>query len=382
MADELTQSGFDDTIQKLSAEIEAAGDGVERSVEDQSVVFERIISRSVKSIVGSLSNATRLVEQIAETQQMVQDTEIEQDKKSIFLLTNLGVSLRGLLTLGVNAKLSETEREREEKRTSDALIGALTEVGSGLNFIKGKLGDFLKLVTNPLALIGAIVGVAIGSVAGFFAFFSRALNFPLLLQTLLKPIRALLDPKSRTGKAVTGIAKSVGRIIRSFVRVFANFGRFILKSIPLVQKIVNFIKPFVKFGRVLGGLLAKLALPLTIAISLVKGVLGFMDEIKKGGTILTASLRAIGDVLDFLSFGLINADQLKKFIGEPIQNFIDGIKELFTEGFSVATINKIMEPLIKFILATPNIMIAAIGKLTAFIVEKLGFENFADKMRG
>ncbi len=381
MADELTQSGFDDTIQKLSAEVEAAGDGVERSIEDQTVVLERILARSVKAITSTLTNSTRLIEQIVETQQTVQDDDMEQDKKSIFLLTNLGISLRGLLTLGVNAKLSDTERTREEKRTSDALIGALSEIGAGLAFLKNKLGDFLKIVSNPLTLIGAVVGIAIGTVAGFFAFFSRALNFPLLLQTLLKPLRALLDPKSRTGKAVTGIAKALGRIIRSFVRVFGRFGAFIVKSIPLVGKIVTFIKPFIKFGKVLGGLLGKLALPLTIVISIVKAVLGFMDEFKKTGSIVMASMRAIGDVLDFLTFGLLNADQLKKFLGKPIQDFISGIKELFAEGFSVATVNKIMEPLIKFMLATPNILIAAVGKLTAFIVEKLGFENFADKMR-
>ncbi len=380
MADELTQQGFDDTIQKLSADIEAAGDGVERSVEDQSEVLERILARSVKAITTSLANSTRLVEQIAATQETIQDDEKEQDKQSIFLLTNLGMSLRGLLTLGVNAKLSDTERTREEKRTSDALIGALTDVGSGLNFIKNKLGDFLKLVSNPLALISAIVGIAIGAVAGFFAFFSRALNFPLLLQTLLKPLKAILDPKSRTGKAITGIAKALGRIIRSFVRVFGQFGRFILKSIPLVQRIINFIKPFIKFGRVLGGLLAKLALPLTIAISIVKAVLGFRDELKKGGDLIDATFRAIGDVLDFLTFGALNADQLKKFIGEPIRNFIAGIKELFTEGFSIATMRKIMEPLIQFMLATPNILIQAVGKITAFIADKLGFENFAEKL--
>ncbi len=381
MADELTQSGFDDTIQKLSAEIEAAGDGVERSVEDQSEVLERIVARSVKAITTTLTNSTRLIEQIVATQETIQEDDKEQDKKSIFLLTNLGVSLRGLLTLGVNAKLSDTERTREEKRTGDALIGALTEIGGGLAFLKNKLGDFLKIVTNPLTLIGSIVGIAIGTVAGFFAFFSRALNIPAILQAILKPILEFLSPKSRVGKAVSGIAKTLSRMISSFVKVFSRFGAFILKSIPLVQKIVNFIKPFIAFGKGLGSLLGKLALPLTIVISIVKAVLGFMDEFKKTGSILMSSLRAIGDILDFLSFGVFNADQLKKFVGEPIQNFIAGIKELFTEGFSIATMNKIMEPLIKFILATPNIVIDAMGRITAFIAEKLGFENFAKKLR-
>ena len=380
MADELTQSGFDETIKKLSADVEAAGDGVERSVEDQSEVLERIISRSVKAIMTGLTNSTKLVEQIAVTQQTVQEEEVQQDKQSIFLLTNMGDALRGLLTLGTKGTLAGTERRREEKRTSDALIGTLTEMGDGIKSIQSGLIDFLKLVTNPLALIGAIVGIAIGTVSGFFAFFARALNLPLILQAILKPIRSLLDPKSRAGKAITGIAKRIGRAIDSFVRVWGRVSGFILKQLPFIQKIINFIRPFATFGRALGSLLGKLALPLTIAISIVKAVLGFRDELKKGGDLIDATFRAIGDILDFLTFGVLNADQLKKFIGEPIRNFIAGIKELFTEGFSIATMNKIMEPLIQFILATPNIMIQAIGKITAFIAEKLGFENFSKKL--
>lgn len=430
MADELTQSGFDKTIKKLSAEMEAAGDGVERSVEDQSVVLERIIGKSVKAIITGFSNSTRLVEQISMAQQAVQQEELDQDKQNIFLLTNIGQtlrglitrgmtafnnstelveqismaqqtvqeeqikqdkqnifvltnmgqSLRGLLTLGLNAKLSDTERKREEKRTGDALIGALTDVGDGLKGVQSKLGDALKLALNPLGLIGAIVGIAIGTVGGLFAFISKALNLPGLVKGLLAPINLLLSPKSRFGKAIAGIVKFFGKSIVSFVKVFGRVSAFVIKSIPLVEKLFRFIKPFLKFGLKLGGLIGKLALPLTIAISIVKAVLGFMDELKKGGDLIDASLRAIGDVLDFLTFGVLNADQLKKFIGEPIRNFIAGIKELFTEGFSIATLNKIMEPLIRFILATPNILIAGIGKITAFIAEKLGFENFAKKL--
>lgn len=383
MAEELTQPGFDDAIEKLKNEVMTSGERTDAAIEDQTVAFERTIGKSVKAMLRGLANATGLVKQISVSQQTIQkqqEVEQKQEKKNIFLLTNIRQTLTGLLTLGLGAKLSETERKREEKRTSDALMGALTELGSGFKGLQKGLGKALKLAINPLALIGSIVGIAIGTVAGLSVLISKTLKLPGLLKSLFAPFKLLLSPKSQIGKALLKVVTFMVKTVGSIVKVFARVSRFIARMLPFVDDILRFIKPFVRIGLKLSRLVGRIFVPLTVAISIFKAIFGFVDELKKGGDVLDASLRAIGDVFAFLSFGLLNADQLKKFIGEPIREFIDGIKELFTEGFSAQTLKKIFEPFVKFLLATPNILIQSVGKLTAFIAEKLGFENFAEKL--
>ncbi len=412
MADELTQSGFDDTIDKLKDEIAASGDKTNETIDGGLEVLERIIGRSVKALMSSLSEAKVMVEQISSFQEvLVEQAEEEQKrgKKNIFLFTNMKNALGGLLTLGKGSKLSDTERRREEKRSGDAVIAALTELGAGFQGLKAGIGKVLKVALNPLGAIGAIVGIAIGTIAGLATTISKVLNLPGLLKGLFAPFKFLLSSKSKMGKAllkvVTNITKGIPSFVKvfsrvagmgkallkvvtnitkgigSFVKVFIRVAGFVARMLPFVDDLLKFIKPMIKIGLKLSRVISKAFLPLTIAISIFKAVTGFMDELAKGGDILDASLRAIGDVLDFLSFGLLNTDQLKKFIGEPIREFIGGIKELFTEGFSIKTLKKIFEPLIKLMLAGPDIVIQAVGKLTAFIAEKLGFKNFADKLQ-
>lgn len=384
MADELSQSGFDETINKLKDEVTASGERIEVGIEDQTIVLERIIGRSVKAMLQGQTEAKVLVEQMATSQQVVveqAEEEQKQEKKNIVLFTNMKNALGGLLALGKGSKLSATERKREEDRTSNAMLGALTELGAGFKGLKAGLGKVLKLAVNPLGAIGAIVGIAIGTVAGLAVTISKVLNLPGLLRGLFAPFKFLLSPKSKMGKALLKVVTFITRTIGSIVKVFGRVGGFIAKMLPFVDDILRFIKPFVKIGLKLGGLIGKIFVPLTVAISIFKAIFGFVDELKKGGDILDASLRAIGDVLSFLTFGLFNADGLKKFIGEPIREFIEGIKELFTEGFSLKTLKKIFEPFIKFVLAGPNLLVQAVGKLTAFIAKALGFKDFANKLK-
>lgn len=381
MAEELSQSGFDKTIKKLQADVELAGDGIERSIEDQSVVLERVIGRAMKGILAGLDNATGLVETIAVTQQQtVLDQEIESeknDKQNRFLLSNMVESLKGLLVVSFKTKLSDTKRQREEKRTSDALIGVLTDVGAGLSNIKSGLLDALKLATNPLGLIGAIVGVSIGIVGGLFALISTKLNLPGLLKGLRLLIGSFFSPKSKLGKAIVFAIQGFVKRISSFIKVFATTSAFILKQIPLVEKLFAFMKPFIKFGRVL----SKAFLPLTVAIAIFQGIRGVIKDVKEGGDALSATLAGLGEILDFLTFGVLNTKILKKVFEEPIRMFIEGIKEIFTDGFSIKSVTKIFEGLTKFLLSAPDLIIQATGNLTATIANVLGFKDFAKNLK-
>ena len=68
------------------------------------------------------------------------DVEVaETEKKSIFLFTNMKNAIGALVNVSTVNKLSETERAREEKRASDALLGVLGELGTKFDNFKDKL---------------------------------------------------------------------------------------------------------------------------------------------------------------------------------------------------------------------------------------------------
>lgn len=388
MADELTQSGFDNTIENFKKEVLASDEqtradigNLGEAIDSQTEAIERSMGRSLKAVLKGITSAQTFAEQVLVTQQVNTEEKEEkaakQQKKQIFLLSNIKNTIGGLVTITLRAKLSDIERKREEQRTNEAMLGIFEDIGSVLGGIKKGFFEALKLAANPLGLISAILGIAIGTIAGFGTQIFQILKLGPVLKALFKPIRALLSPKSRLGKLITGAVSRVVKVIGFFIRIFGSLG----KQIPLLQKMFRALKPFIKAGKILGRFLGRIAVPLTIVISVFKAIFGFVDELKKGGDLIDATLRAFGDVLDFLTFGLLNADMLKKFIGEPIRNFIGGIKELFTEGFSFKTLKKIAEPLRDLLLAGPNLLIQVVGKLIAFAAKLLGFKDFADKLK-
>lgn len=388
MANELTQPGFDHTVEKLKQEILASGELTREAIDQQTEVIERTVGHGIKAILAGLQQSSGVVKNVVASQTAAQETTQKQTAQHTWLLSNIsktlssmGTSLTGLYTIAFGSALSDTEKRREEQMAADSLIGILAGLGGSLKDIKTGITKVLGLAANPLGLIGAILGLSIGTIGGLLTTFGSMLRIPQLLKALLSPFEALFHPTSKMGIAIMKVVEGFGSRIASFVRIFGKVSGTILKSIPFVEDLLRFIKPFISFGFKLGGLLSKIALPLTIIISVFEGVMGFIDELKKGGNVFDATLRAIGDVLDFLSFGLFNADMLKKFIGKPIYEFIEGIKELFSEGFSLETLKKIFEPLLKLLVALPNMAVQAVGRLVAWVADVLGFDTFAEKVR-
>lgn len=417
MADELSQSGFDKTIESLKNDLvkaqKSTNEKVGESVGTSSVLLENMMEQTTKSLMLATQRSTEMIQQTLISQFMMsrqlraqsaeeasdtltgllgvataaansaksfQQDEEATEKKSIFLFTNMKNALGALVNLSSVNKLSETERRREEKRASDAMLGAITELGGAFETFKGKLKNILGLATNPLALIGAILGVAAGAVAGLFLRakqLSGLLKLGKLLTKMFAPLKALFGPTTKLGKAVRFVA-NLFKPFTSFFKVIGDLIQAFVKSSGTFSKIFKFMKPFIKFG---SSLLGKFFIPITVIISIFKGIFGFIDELKKGGDVLDASLRAIGDILDFLSFGLIDADALKEFLGKPLREFIEGIKELFTEGFSLKTLKKLAESLIKIFFSIQTIVLKSLGKLVAFILDKLGFEKTAEVIR-
>ncbi len=417
MADELSQSGFDKTIESLKKDLvkaqKATSEKVEGAIIASSVPLENMIEQTTRSLIAASQKSTEMLQQTMISQFMMNrqiqvqseeensDTllgllgvataaaeqaktadkdEAETEKKSIFLFTNMKNAMSALVNVSTVNKLSETERAREEKRASDALLGVLGELGTKFDNFKGKLKDLLGLATNPLALIGSILGVVAGAVAGFFVRAKQLagiIRLGTLLTKMFAPLTALFGPTTKLGKAVrfvAGLFKPFG----SFITVIGNLIKAFIKGSGTFSKIFRFMKPFIKFG---SALLGKFFIPLTVIISIFKGVIGFMDEIKKGGDIFEASLRAIGDILEFLTFGLIDADALKEFFGKPMREFVEGIKELFIEGFSLKTLKKVALSFIKIFFSIQTIIIKSLGKLVAFVLDKLGFEKTAEVIR-
>ena len=417
MADELSQSGFDKTIENLKKDLvksqKASSEKVGEAIGANSVAIEDMIESTTKSMLFAARQSTEMLHQTlisqftmsrqlqTQAEDLVADTltgmlgvaqaaadqaeeadkdEEKTEKKSIFLFTNMKNALGALVNVTTINKLSETERAREEKRASNALLGALGELGDKFSKFKDFASKMLGLATNPLALIGAILGVAAGAVAGLFIKakqLSGLLNLGEILKTMFAPLKALFGPKTKLGKAVTFV-KSLFKPLGSFLKVIGDLIKAFVKGSGTFSKIFKFMKPFFKFGT---QLLGKFFIPLTVIIAIFKGIFGFIDELKKGGDVLDASLRAIGDILDFLTFGLLDADALKEFFGKPLREFIEGIKELFTEGFSLATLKKLAGSFIEMWFSAFTIVAKSLGKLLAWVLDKLGFEKTAAAIR-
>jgi len=417
MADELSQSGFDKTIESLKKDLvkaqKATSEKVEGAIVASSVPLENMIEQTTRSLLFASQKSTEMLQQtlisqfmmsrqlLAQSDEKASDTltgllgvataaadsaksaqqdEEATEKKNIFLFTNMKDALGALVNVSSVNKLSETERAREEKRASNAMLGAISELGGAFGKFKDGLKNLLGLATNPLALIGAILGVAAGAVAGLFLRAKQLAGIVKLGDLLTKmfaPLTALFGPKTKLGKAVLFV-KNLFKPFASFFNIIGELIKSFVKGSGTFSKIFRFMKPFFKFGT---ALLGKFFIPLTVIISIFKGIFGFIDELKKGGDILDASLRAIGDILDFLSFGLIDADALKEFLGKPLREFMEGIKELFTDGFSLKTLKKLAGSLIKIFFSIQTIIIKSVGKLVAFLLDKLGFEKTAEVIR-
>ncbi len=261
MADELSQSGFDKTIESLKNDLvkaqKATSQKVGESVGASSVSLENMMEQTTKSLMFATQRSTEMLQQTlisqfmmsrqvraqsddevsdtltgllgvataaASSEKSAQQDEEATEKKSIFLFTNMKNALGALVNLSGVKKLDETERAREEKRASNAMLGAITELGDKFGSFKDGLKNLLGLATNPLALIGAILGVAAGAVAGLFIRAKQlagVVRLGDLLTKMFAPLKALFGPKTKLGKAVIFV-KNLFKPLGSFLTVIGD----------------------------------------------------------------------------------------------------------------------------------------------------------------
>lgn len=88
-------------------------------------------------------------------------------------------------------------------------------------------------------------------------------------------------------------------------------------------------------------LLTKVALPVLIITSIVKGLMAGFDEFKKSGSIKEAIIAGLGAILKFISFGLFDKESIRgivnavaglytEYIEKPIKAFVGAIDSVFT----------------------------------------------------
>ena len=88
-------------------------------------------------------------------------------------------------------------------------------------------------------------------------------------------------------------------------------------------------------------LLTKVALPVLIITSIVKGLMAGFDEFKKSGSIKEAIIAGLGAILKFISFGLFDKESIRgivnavaglytEYIEKPIKAFVGAIASVFT----------------------------------------------------
>jgi hypothetical protein len=128
------------------------------------------------------------------------------------------------------------------------------------------------------------------------------------------------DVKTLDDKKSGGIGDFLGSALTGFANGFS-------KAIGMLFNPRNLLK-----------VLSKVFAPVIIIGSLVSGIMDGFKAWKESGSISEALIAGLGGILEFLSFGLINKDDVKKiansvgdfvneYIVEPISNFFKDIKD-------------------------------------------------------
>ena len=135
------------------------------------------------------------------------------------------------------------------------------------------------------------------------------------------------------GKMMGGATKWIGGLIDSLMGVLASVGGMLMSGLTSALKFLFNPKMLMKiFGKVL--------LPLAIVGALVNGIMDGFNAFMETGSIGEALIAGLGGILDFLTFGLIDAkvirnvvDWLNGFVDEwiiqPITNFFNFLGNAF-----------------------------------------------------
>ena len=196
---------------------------------------------------------------------------------------------------------SRAQRDRDRRDTKES--GRLSKL---LGFLRrgAGLGGLLKassgIVTGVVRGLGGSIATGVGGAAGFLG---------------LKKTAALIARKKTATTTATKTATAATKVAQT-----GRLGRFV----RLAQS------PGAKVG---GRILGKAAAPLVAA---GVGAVSAFKETKKTGSLIKGIGEGLASAVDFISFGLVDKEEIRKNISKP---FMDQFA-LFTEGLSLESLSK------------------------------------------
>ena len=132
-----------------------------------------------------------------------------------------------------------------------------------------------------------------------------------------------IEENTRAGKDASvkpGKEDSKGKGFLDNIMGFLSKG--FMSAIKVIFSPKNLLKAF-----------TKVFVPAMIIGSLISGIMDGFKKFTETGSISEALIAGLGGILDFLTFGLFDAEKLKSvidFVGKAIDGFIDPIKNFFT----------------------------------------------------
>lgn len=102
-----------------------------------------------------------------------------------------------------------------------------------------------------------------------------------------------------------------------------GLGALLGSLLPTLKKNIVKIFKFILRPKNLIKVLGKLALPLTIALSLFEGIKSGFEEYQKTGDIKNAIISGFSGIIDFLTFGLLDSSSIKEVLSSTVGFYTD-----------------------------------------------------------
>jgi len=268
----------------------------------------------------------------------------------------------------------------------------LPKIGEGVRILFSRIANLFKNLKFPKFLA---INSLFDRIASFFKkfklpripemfnsiknFFGRIVNvfknfklprftFPAGLKTFL----AALSPSglfTKVGQLISGIAKAPLKGLKFITEGFKGLSAFI-KSMPIIGKIIPFL-----------GKIARLVfLPLTAIFTVASGLIGAFDAIKAGEDLLGVITGFFSSIIDFLSFGLFPADEVKDLMTSSFNQLLAGIKGIIKDGLDFGDLKLIFGGLKTAVFGILELIKNALLKVIGGIGGLLGFDEFEKKL--
>ena len=267
-------------------------------------------------------------------------------------LTSIG-KIVGILAKPKKMSAAEVEKFREEKRASKQQTVLLAEIAGGILDLKDSfLKGLQKGAGFGLGAVAALIAAPVITLVNFFKSLGTELKFlnqltggrlTKLFQPFVRFFNAIEDVVSKAGtrkilkgdtfKVFGRFTNFVNRIISGPVKLFNRIMKVLGKFPAIIASATSSFAPIAKFAAGFGRILGKIFLPITIIMSAFDAITGFID-------------------------GFSNEN------GNIVEKVIAGIQEAI-----ISVVDGLVGGLIRMITGA-----------VAWILDLLGFENFANSL--